>query len=337
MKPLRDSPVSLRDSALLLALLFGAGAAFPGCGDDEAPTTPGSPALPAAPAPESTLTTPENLRVTGRGPDYIEWSWNTVAGAPAYQAQFSTDDTFTPADATYLIVAPQTSHRAESLPDNTTGHLRVRSAGEASLTNRQFSDWSEAVRGATTAPAVALDTPQEVRTSDLGEDSVTLRWDPVSGAGLYEVEQREPDGDNAWGGADCEGAEPSHRVEREECIAGGLDPGTNYDFRVRAIPSDTGRHRESAWSATRETRTEEAGTRPTEPTTGAMGNLNVRWTSDGDAHHVDLGSFARGELRLRRRYGQRPPSPRLGETPALTRSTSGWTLRTHMRRAPPVR
>ena len=282
IKPLSGRRASLRDLPLLLALLFGAGAAFPGCGDDEAPTTPGSPSVPAAPAPEPTLTTPENLRVTGRGPDYIEWSWNTVAGAPAYQAQFSTDATFTPADATYLIVAPQTSHRAESLPDNTTGYLRVRSAGDASLTNREFSDWSEAVRGATTAPAVALDTPQEIRTSDLGEDSVTLRWDPVSGAGSYEVEQREPDGDNEWGGADCEGADPSHGVEREECIAGGLDPGTNYDFRVRAIPSDTDRHRASAWRAVRDIRTAGAGTGPTEPTTGAMGNLNVRWTSDAD-------------------------------------------------------
>ena len=284
MKPLSGSSVSLRDSVLLLALLLGAGMAFPGCGKDEvpAPTTPDPPSVPAPPAPEPTLTAPENLRVTSRGPDYIEWSWNAVVGAPAYQAQFSTEDTFTPADATYLIVAPQTSHRVEDLPDNTTGHLRVRSAGGASLTNRQFSDWSEAVQGATTAPAVALDTPQELRATHLDEDSVTLRWDRVSGAGSYEVEQREPDGDNEWGGADCEGADPSHRTESEECVAGGLDSGTNYDFRVRAVPSDTDRHRESAWSATWETRTTGAGARPTEPTTGGMGNLNVRWTSDAE-------------------------------------------------------
>ncbi|MYC48684.1 MAG: fibronectin type III domain-containing protein [Synechococcus sp. SB0662_bin_14] len=276
--------MSLRGSVLSLALLLGASAAFLGCGEDEVPTptTPEPPPVPAPPAPEPTLTTPENLRVTNRGPDYIEWSWNAVAGAPAYQAQFSTGDTFTAADATYLIIAPQTSHRVESLPDNTTGYLRVRSAGGASLTNREFSDWSEVVRGSTTAPAVALDTPQQFRATDPGEDSVTLRWDPVSGAGSYEVEQREPDGDNEWGGADCEGADPGHLVEGEGCVAGGLDSGTNYDFRVRAVPADTDRHRESAWSAVRETRTAGAGAPPTEPTTGAMGNLNVRWTSDAD-------------------------------------------------------
>ena len=284
MKLLGGSPVSLRNSVLRLALLLGAGAAFPGCGDDEvpAPTTPEPPSVPGPPAPAPTLTAPENLRVTGQGADYIEWSWDTVAGAPAYQAQFSTGDTFTAADATYLIIAPRTSHRVDNLPDATTGRLRVRSAAAASLANQQFSDWSEAVRGATTGALAPLDTPQRFRATDPSEDSVTLRWDRVSGAGSYEVEQREPDGDNAWGGADCEGADPGHRVESEECVAGGLDSGTPHDFRVRAVPSDTGRYRESAWSAVRETRTAGAGARPAEPTTGAMGNLNVRWTSDAD-------------------------------------------------------
>ena len=284
MKPRSSSPMSLRDSVLSLALLLGAGAAFPGCGDDEvpAPTTPEPPPVPAPPVPEPTLTTPENLWVTSQGPDHIEWSWDTVAGAPAYQAQFSADDTFTPDDATYLIIAPQTSHRVGNLPANTAGHLRVRSAGGASLTNREFSDWSEAVRGGTTAPAIALDTPRELRTAGLDEDSVTLRWDRVSGAGAYEVEQREPDAEGEWRGADCEDADPGHRVENEECVAGGLDAGTNYDFRVRAVPADPGRHRASAWSATWETRTAGAGVGPAEPTTGAMGSLNVRWTSDAD-------------------------------------------------------
>ena len=278
-----ERPVSLRDSALSLALLLGAGAAFPGCGEDEvpAPTTPEPPSVPDPPAPEPTLTAPENLRVTGRGPDYIEWSWNAVAGALAYQAQFSTDETFTTADATFLVVAPRTSYRIEDLPANTTGRFRVRSAG-ASLTNLEFSEWSEAVMGATAAPAVALDTPQNLRATDPDEDSVTLRWDRVSGAGSYEVEQREPDGDNEWRGGDCEGADPGNLVEGEECVATGLEAGTEYDFRVRAVPADTGRYRESAWSAAQEARTEGTGARPTEPTTGGMGVLNVRWTSDAE-------------------------------------------------------
>ena len=276
--------MSVRDSALSLALLLGAGAAFPGCGEDEAPapTTPEPPSVPDPPAPEPTLATPENLRLTGQGPDYIEWSWNAVAGALAYQAQFSTDDTFTTADATFLIVAPRTSHRVADLADNTIGHFRVRSAGGLSLTALQFSEWSEAVMGATIAPAVTqLGTPQNLRASDADEDSVTLRWDRVSGAGSYEVEQRGPDGDSEWGATTCEGADPSNLVEGEECVAGGLEADTDYEFRVRAVPADTGEHRESAWSAAQEARTERAGIQPTEPT-GGMGVLNVRWTSDAD-------------------------------------------------------
>ncbi len=271
--------MSLRDPALLLALLLGAGAAFPGCGGEEVPA-PTAPEPPPVPAPR--LTAPENLRVTSQGSDSIEWSWNTVAGALAYQAQFSTDDTFTTADATLLIIAPKTSHRVEELSERATGHFRVRAADGVSLTTLQFSEWSEAVMGATTGAIAPLDVPRNVRATAPGEDSVTLRWDRVSGAGSYEVEQREPDGDNEWGGADCEGADPSNLVESEECVASGLEAGTDHDFRVRAIPSDTDRYRESAWSGVGEARTAGASTRPTEPTTGGMGSLNVRWTSDAD-------------------------------------------------------
>ena len=128
--------MSLRDPAPLLALPLGAGAAFPGCGEDEAPapTTPEPLSVPDPPTSEPTLTAPGNLRVSGQGPDYIEWSWNAVAGALAYHAQFSMDDTFTAADATFLIIAPQTSHRVEELSNGATGHSRVRAAGAVSLT-----------------------------------------------------------------------------------------------------------------------------------------------------------------------------------------------------------
>ena len=53
--------------------------------------------------------------------------------------------------------------------------------------------------------------------------------------------------------------------------------GTDYDFRVRAVPSDTDRYETSAWSDTLEERT--SGTAPPTPTTpttsGGMGDLNV--------------------------------------------------------------
>ena len=65
-------------------------------------------------------------------------------------------------------------------------------------------------------------------------------------------------------------------VEDEECVASGLNEGTDYDFRVRAIPSDTDRYLTSDWSDVEEARTEgTAPPEPTTPTTGGMGDLNM--------------------------------------------------------------
>ena len=88
-------------------------------------------------------------------------------------------------------------------------------------------------------------------------------------------------------------------VEDEECVASGLDEGTDYDFRVRAIPADDGpTHSTSGWSEVEETRTDgTAAPEPTTPTGGGMGNLNVRWTSDSTTGiDLDLGPFVRQNL-----------------------------------------
>ena len=70
-------------------------------------------------------------------------------------------------------------------------------------------------------------------------------------------------------------------MEDEECVASGLSAGTDYDFRVRAIPSDTDRYETSGWSDVAAARTDgTAAPEPTTPTGGGMGNLNVKWTSD---------------------------------------------------------
>ena len=71
-------------------------------------------------------------------------------------------------------------------------------------------------------------------------------------------------------------------VEDTECVASDLDEGTDYDFRVRAVPADDDdAHTTSDWSDIAETRTSgTAAPEPTTPTGGGMGNLNVRWTSD---------------------------------------------------------
>ena len=286
MKSLTGKFTSVRGWALLLALLLGAGMFISACGDEEvpAPTTPTPPPAPP-PAPEPTPeptgpATPENLRVTGTTSNSITWSWNAVEGALGYQGQFSTDATFTDTDPTFIVVAPATSHTVSNLSGSMTGHFRVRSGTGTSLTDLTYSEWTEGVTGTTAAPppATALDAPDNVRSTDRSEDSITLEWDSVDDAATYEVEQREPGGD--WSDASC-GDDGGNVVDEEECVATDLDSGTDYDFRVRGVPADDDdAHLVGAWSDIAETRTDGTASQPTTPTTsGGMGDLNLTWKS----------------------------------------------------------
>ncbi len=291
MKSLTGKTASVRGWALLLALLVGVGMIISACGEEEtpAPTTPAPPppAPPPAPEPEPTgPAAPGNLRVTGTTSSSITWTWDAVEGVLGYQGQFSPDATFTDTDATFLIVAPATSHTVSNLAGNTTGHFRVRSGTGTALTDLSYSDWSDGVSGTTAAPppATALDAPDNVRSTDRSDDSITLEWDSVDDADTYEVEQREPDDD--WSDANCGADDADNVVDDEECVASGLDSGTDYDFRVRGVPADDdSSHLVGAWSDVAETRT--SGTAPLEPTTptspGGMGALGVKWTADDDS------------------------------------------------------
>ena len=287
MKSFNGKFASARGWALLLALLLGAGMMVSACGDEEtpAPTTPTPPpAPPPAPAPEPTGPgTPGNLRVSATTSTSITWSWNAVEGAIGYQGQFSTDATFTDTDPTFIIVAPATSHTVSNLAGNTTGHFRVRSGTGTALTDLTYSEWTDGVSGMTAAPppATALAAPDNVRSTDRSEDSVTLEWDSVDNADTYEVEQREPGDD--WSDAACGADDADNVVGDEECVASGLDSGTDYDFRVRGVPADDDTaNLVGEWSDVAETRTGgTAAPEPTAPVGGGMGNLNVRWESTG--------------------------------------------------------
>ena len=165
------------------------------------------------------------------------------------------------------------SHNLEA---EANGYLQVRSViGTGSDARR--SEWSATSTGRTTAAPAAepLAAPDNVEASDVADDSITLAWEAVNDAGSYEVGQRELGA--TWGDADCGGG--SNVVEDTECVAAGLDSGTDYDFRVRAVPSgaDSDRYIQSPWSDTLEARTD--GIPPRDPPPGGMGDLNVRWES----------------------------------------------------------
>ena len=287
MKSLTGKFTSVRGWALLLALLLGAGMMISACGDEEVPTptTPAPPTptpTPTPPAPEPTPepegpATPEGLRVSATTSTSITWTWNAVEGALGYQGQFSKDGTFVDVDPTFLIVAPNTSHTVPNLQSNTSGHFRVRSGAGTSITALQYSDWSDGVSGSTSAPppAVPLDAPGNVGTSDVQRTSIAVTWDEVDDADHYEVEQRA--GGGSWVDASCGGADDE--VDGTRCVASGLDQGTSYDFRVRAVPaSSDSDSRVSAWSTSDAVTT--SGTTPREPIAGGSDELNITWESD---------------------------------------------------------
>ena len=229
-------------------------------------TMAAAPQAPAAPA---------NLRVTDRGSDYIEWEWDEVEGADGYESEFSTDSSLSDANAETHQGMSKTTRRVSRLEANKDGYLRVR-AYTGTLTDRVFGDWSDTDKGTTDEPpaAVALDTPDDFESSDPDNVSIVLNWDAVDDADFYEVEFRE-DGETAWDPADC-GDTGSNEVEDTECIAGGLDAGTDYEFQVRAIPADDDTaHTVSDWA---ETEGSTEGRRQVTPT-GGTGDLSVSWTS----------------------------------------------------------
>ena len=225
---------------------------------------------------------PANLRVKERGSDFIEWEWDAVAGADGYQSQFSTNSGFSsPSDAFHQGMN-MTSRRVSNLDAESDGYLRVRTY-TGTLSEPTYGMWT-AGHMATTAelpPAVPLNAPTDLEVTRRADDSITLEWDSVRNAGSYEVQQQEP-GDDDWDFASCGGGD--HVVEDEECVASDLTAGTEYDFRVRAVPSDTDRYGTSVWSDTAESSTTgDAPRTQTDPTPGGMGALNIQWESDHDS------------------------------------------------------
>ena len=226
------------------------------------------PELPPAPA------APANLRLKERGSDFIEWEWDEVAGADGYQSEFSTDGSSFGAQASHSGVS-NTSRRVANLAAEAAGHLRVRSyTGSGTGADTVRGDWSASDRQATDEPppAVALDAPDNFESSDPDDSSIVLEWDEVDDADYYEVQQRE-DGASSWSDASC-GDGGDNEVDDTECIASGLDEGTDYEFRVRAIPADDDdANTTGGWAETDGTTTGRAVV----TTTGGTGDLNLTW------------------------------------------------------------
>ena len=220
------------------------------------------------------LGVPTGLRISATGQDFIEASWNAVEGATGYTVQLDIQPPYNFSPFSLQAEATTTSHRFTDLASGRTAHVRVRAKRG---TDRGL--WSDSVSDETDEPPVEpIGTPTGLSATGATRTQVTINWPDVTRAVTYEVQQRVGSSGN-WGDATCDESD-DNEVTDSVCTATGLTNGTEYEFRVRAVPvdDDDDLFRESAWSTP-----VSATTTGRAVTGGGSGDLNVRWRSSDSA------------------------------------------------------
>ena len=215
-------------------LCVGPGLLVPACGGDE-------PGTPTAPEPGPTVPAiPTGLRISGRGPDFIEWSWTPVPNASGYDIQFSWDEDFSEDDELVARTAGQLSYRRDGLAPQTTAHLRVRSARGAGA-GRITGGWSDHVAGTTELPpgvllAVNFDTTPlgDYTRAHFSADWPTHGEVRGPGLGLADI----VDGRSAYSGRSLRLKFPARTFGRDHAFQANIEFARSYDelyvsYRVR--------------------------------------------------------------------------------------------------------
>ena len=132
-----------------------------------------------------TLLTPANAAIGVSVP--VTLTWSAVTGATGYEVEVSTDSAFA-ANATRQLYATAATLTIQQLAANTTYYWQVQA--ETNSSSAQASPWSSAWSFTTLQLAApTLLTPANAAT---GVDGVTmpltLTWNAVTGATVYEVE-----------------------------------------------------------------------------------------------------------------------------------------------------
>ncbi|MBS45269.1 MAG: hypothetical protein CMH83_19295 [Nocardioides sp.] len=135
-------------------------------------------------------TSPEHLSSLSQPYEALEFAWEPVAGATAYELQIGSDPQFVDPALISTYTTPTTTYTLSQLAEVGTSQWRVR----AKLDTGLFSEWSSVrsytVTGLASMPQVisATGIPVSPAEGELVTDDLELDWPSVPGAATYEVQ-----------------------------------------------------------------------------------------------------------------------------------------------------
>jgi phosphodiesterase/alkaline phosphatase D-like protein len=177
-------------------------------------TLPASPNIPVA-------TTATAITTSG-----FTANWNTVTGATGYRLDVATDVGFTSILGGYnnLDVGNSTAYPVTGLNQGTTYYYQVRAVSGAGTSA------SSNVITVSTLPAPP-NAPTATAASAITTTGFTANWNGVAGATGYRLDVAT---DGAFGSI-VAGYNDLTLTDTTSCQVAGLNPGTTYYYRVRAV------------------------------------------------------------------------------------------------------
>ncbi|MCL2305111.1 MAG: fibronectin type III domain-containing protein [Planctomycetaceae bacterium] len=157
---------------------------------------------------------PTGFICTDRTTDIVWLEWDATPGADRYEIQYCSAGS-----TTWISVGIQGTRTViRNLNSDTVYNFQVRAVGVGGN-----SDWTLPPTPVATRPEM----PGNFRCTGWGTDTVDLKWNPVTGAVGYEIQYRIA-GTATWLSRPAIGA-----GQTSESVP-GLNPGTKYEFQIRA-------------------------------------------------------------------------------------------------------
>ena len=230
---------------------------------------------------------PINVRAAPDGDAAIDLSWDPPVddgGSPVqyYEVQWSADGTSGWRNADRTTDAATRTFKNTGMTFGTTRYYRVAARNGVTL-----GDWSDPPVSATTLAGVPGQPNLTARATDA--NTITLTWtvpaDNGSAIIRYELEWSADGSANSWTNLTNPAAADTSYSD------GGLDPGTERHYRIRAVNGAT--PGEGSWSTSRSAVTPPAV--PGAPTLSATANgqnaIDITWEPPSDDGGADITGY----------------------------------------------